>query len=229
MSVDDFLAGRQSGPPRRLGTRYEPGRFLPEAGNTVVCHLDRSDPVHGAVLAARAQMQALPGAERLLFTPVESLHMTLFEGVIETRRAADAWPEGLDRQMPVAEVTDILAARLARFVPPPAFAVRVVGLHPGGLALDGASQADRRVMLDWRDALTVPFGYRHKEHDSYRFHMTFAYPLDWLPDDHAALWSGAMDTILGELRSAAPEIPLQPPAFCTFGDMTRFDPRVVLG
>ena len=49
-----FSEGQNTAPPSRLGQRYAPDRFLPEAGNTVVCHLDTLDPAHTAVLAARA-------------------------------------------------------------------------------------------------------------------------------------------------------------------------------
>jgi hypothetical protein len=228
MSIEEFSDRRNAAPPSRLGQRYEPGRFLPEAGNTVVCPLGVTDPAHKAVLAARAQMQTLPGADRLLFTPEKSLHMTLFEGVIETRRTEDAWPSGLDREAPVDEVTEVLAKRLEGCEFPSAFRVKATGLRPVGLALEGATDADQKLMLEWREALTRPFGYRHRDHDSYRFHMTFAYPLAWLPDDLIPVWRNGLAVILNELQQAAPIIPLSPPAFCTFADMTDFPERLAL-
>ncbi|WP_298841688.1 DUF1868 domain-containing protein [uncultured Roseobacter sp.] len=216
-------------PPSRLGLRYNASGFLPEAGNTVVCHLDRSNPAHKAVLAARAAIQALPGAENLLFTHEDSLHMTIFEGVIETRRSPDAWPDGMDVMAPVEEISLKLKDRLTGFTPPPAFQVSLTALRPGGLNLDGATQADRKAMRAWRDALTGPFGFRHSNHDTYRFHMTFAYILDWLPDDLVPAWEEALQTIQDDLIRAAPVIPLVPPAFCSFADMNAFPEILVLG
>ncbi|WP_300032481.1 DUF1868 domain-containing protein [uncultured Roseobacter sp.] len=216
-------------PPRKLGQRYTVEKFLPEAGNTVVCHLDRSDPAHRAVLQARAAIRDLPGADHLLFTAEDSLHMTVFEGVIETGRKPDAWPAELDRAAPVDAVTEYLTARLADFAPPPPFQVSVTALRPGGLNLDGATAADRDTMRAWRDALTVPFGYRNTGHDSYSFHMTFAYIRDWLPDDLLPVWEKELQTIQDDLVRAAPVIPLRPPAFCSFADMNAFPELLVLG
>lgn len=223
-----YTKARNARPPARLGQRYSATEFLPEAGNTIVCHLDRTDPAHEAVLHARAQIMALRGAENFLFTPETSLHMTVFEGVIDTRRTPDAWPDGVDLAAPVNDVSDILAARLAAFDPPAPFKVRVTGLRPTGLVLSGATPRDDANMATWRNQLTAPFGYRHSTHDSYRFHMTFGYPVAWLDDDMLEPWTSKMQAILDDLIRAAPLIPLAPPAFCTFADMTHFERRVVL-
>lgn len=226
--IATFAAGQNAIPPARLGQRYSATAFLPEAGNTVVCHLDRAVPAHQAVLDARTRMQALPGAENFLYTPAKSLHMTVFEGVIETRRTADAWPAGMDRDAPVTEVTEALMTRFEPFSPPPAFSVRVKDVVPTGLMLTGATAEDDRILQDWRNALTEPFGYRHKDHDAYRFHMTFAYPTGWIPDDLVPVWTQELNTILEDLSQAAPVIPLRAPAFCQFADMEDFEELRVL-
>lgn len=226
--IDAFAETNNTSPPVRLGQRYSATEFLPEHGNTVVCHLDLDAPGHERVLAARARMQALPEASRFLFTPVESLHMTVFEGVIETRRTADAWPLEIDREAPVDEVTEWHLARLAGFEPPAPFQVRVAGVRPTGLVLTGATDADLARMRAWREALTGPFAYRHDNHDAYTFHMTFAYPAAWLPDAVLPEWEATYREILDDLQRL-PALPLRPPAFCRFADMTFFEELLVLG
>ena len=228
-SLVAHAASNNTAPPIRLGSRYDADGFLPECGNTIVRHLDLSAPAHAAVLRARARLMDLAGAECLLFTPKESLHMTVFEGVIETRRTDDAWPAGQDRAAEISDITAALKPRLAAFVPPASFDVSVVDIGVNGLVLDGVTEADRALMRMWRDALTVSFGYRHAAHDDYRFHMTFAYSLGWIDDAHLADWDRAFREILSDLRAAAPVIPLRPAAFCTFDDMERFEEIVVLG
>ncbi len=225
--VDAFAARGNARAPMRLGQRYDAERFLPDPGNTVVCHLDRDADGGRAVLAARAQMQALPGAERFLFTPEDSLHMTVFEGVLDNRRQVDAWPEWMDRRAPVERVTQELCKRLQGFEGPGAFNVRVAQVRPGGLVLEGATEDDEARMRDWREALAEAFGYRQRVHDAYGFHMTFAYPVAWLSDAEVAAWETGLARIAGALDGMI--LPLKRPAFCRFADMTWFEELVELG
>lgn len=226
--VQKVAKRNNAGPPTRLGQRFSRTSFLPEAGNTVICHLNTEHPNHHAILDARSKIQALPGAERFLFTPASSLHMTVFEGAIETRRAPDGWPPDISRQADISDVTAHLLDRLSGFAPPPAFSVSVAGVAPTGLMLKGATARDENIMRAWRDALTIPFGYRHETHDTYGFHMTFGYCVDWLSDDEVPLWDSALNAIHSDLVREAPVIPLRSPAFSKFADMTRFDELLVL-
>lgn len=229
MNLDEFAMQANGGPPERLGQRYDADRFLPDPGNTVVCHLDLSTAGGEAVLTARRRMMALPGAERLLFTPEDSLHMTVFEGVLDARRSVDAWPPFLDRMAQVDVVTEAMVARFEGFEGPGSFEVRVQAVRVGGLELCGATEADTAALLAWREALSGVFGYRQAAHDAYRHHMTFAYPLDWLPDALMPAWRDGFAEIEADLVVAAPLIPLHAAAFCRFSDMTRFEELVVLG
>lgn len=228
IEISRFLASNRTAPPPNLGQRYDTQKFLPEAGNTVVCPLDFDAPTHSAVVEARHRMLALPGADRFIYTPTSSLHMTVFEGVIETRRVPNTWPADFDLSASVESATDAILDRLATFSPPPGFSVRVSGVRPTGLILEGATDTDENNMRAWREALTGPFGYRHDAHDEYRFHMTFAYPVEWLPDSVRSRWESELASILAALTDAAPVIPLKPPAFCKFADMNRFDELLVL-
>ncbi len=228
MDLAQFFASRNDGLPRRFGQRYDAGGFLPEAGNTVVCHLNLEAPGHQAVLDARARIMALEGADRFLFTPVPSLHMTLFEGATETRRTPEAWPSYMALDAPIDLVTKHIDARLQGFPVPGSFAVSPIGLGPGGVMLAGATAQDQAQLRVWRESLTVPFGYRHAAHDAYRFHMTFGYPLDWIPDVLLPMWQAETAAILTDLIAAAPTFALCPPAYCRFADMTRFDKIRVL-
>ncbi|MEX0284367.1 MAG: DUF1868 domain-containing protein [Paracoccaceae bacterium] len=221
--LESYLSAHNAQRPKRLGQRYDTARFLPEAGNTVVCHLDTSRPDHLAVLDARDRIMALEGAERFLFTPAQSLHMTVFEGAIETRRRADAWPADQAADAPIDQVTDDLLRRMRGVPGPGPFRMQVAGLSPGGLALEPVAEADGGVLRTWRDDLTGPFGYRHADHDAYRFHMTFSYPVDWLPDALVPVWTAGLRQILDDLAATMPVLPLSKPAYCRFADMTWFE------
>lgn len=211
-------------PPRHLGTRYDrSGTFLGEPGNTVVCHLVEGSETQRALVDAQARFRAMADADSLAFTPVESYHMTLFQGIIEGRRSAPYWPAEVAGDTSIAAMTALYLKRLELFVPRTGFAVEVTAVVPTGLIVEGATAADRHAMADWRNGLAEVFGYRHPDHDSYQFHITMAYMIDWLDDAALPGWLAMLEEALSDIRRRAPIIELRAPAFCSFEDMNWFE------
>ncbi|ASS55193.1 DUF1868 domain-containing protein [Rhizobium leguminosarum] len=210
-------------PPVHLGSRYRKvGGFLPEAGNTIVCHLEKGSQTQTALIEAREKYLAMPEAPQFLFTPISSIHMTLFEGVIETRRRQDSWPGDLPLDTPIEDMTALMAARLEGFSMFDPFKVAIVDARPSGLLVDGATENDRRVMRAWRNALADLLGYRQPSHEEYKFHMTFAYAIERLEDEALPRWQAMLDEVADDIRRKAPVLELTPPAFCVFEDMNHF-------
>ena len=228
-SLEKFMASRNPGPPPRLGIRYDAsGRFLPEPGNTVVCHLVNGSPSESAILAVRERMMALPGADGLAFTPASSLHMTLFQGIIDSRRQYPYWPVGVPLDTNIDAMTRRFLSRLDGFDGNGPFSVKVTEVLPTGLTIEGVGEADRLTMQAWRDALARALGYRHPDHDSYRFHITFAYVIRGLANEVAGVWQDFLDESLAFLQREAPVLALRNPAFCRFRDMERFEEVLIL-
>jgi hypothetical protein len=225
-----YAASRNTVPPKSLGSRYDAtGRFLPEPGNTIVCHLvDGSASAH-AVLGFRNRAAAQPFARHLAFTAPTSLHMTLFQGIIETRRAEGYWLPGVPLDTPIEAMTAMMLERLGDQPPLPPFRIKATDAVPTGLTVAGVGPEDVAALAAGRDRLADVFGYRHPDHDTYEFHITFAYLIRWLPDEELAGITAFFDEGLAELQAAAPEIALRPPAFCRFEDMHRFEELRVLG
>ncbi|CAN7622875.1 DUF1868 domain-containing protein [Mesorhizobium sp. LjNodule214] len=229
-SLAGFFEGTNPTPPVHLGTRYDrSGNFLFEPGNTIVSHLVSGSPSEAVVIEVRERMRAMPDADRLAFTPISSLHMTLFQGIIEYRRRLPYWPEDVPLDTSIDDTTRLYQERLQGFEGQGAFKVKVVEVVPTGLTVAGASEDDRRIMQAWRDALSVPFGYRHPDHDTYVFHITFAYQVRRLADERASAWQDLFDDCLSLFEREAPVIELKPPAFCAFRDMKHFEELLVLG
>ncbi|TGU97067.1 DUF1868 domain-containing protein [Mesorhizobium sp. M00.F.Ca.ET.151.01.1.1] len=229
-SLAGFFAGSNPMPPTHLGTRYDTsGNFLIEPGNTVVSHLVSGSPSEAVVLAVRDRMMAMPDADRLAFTPVSSLHMTLFQGIIEYRRRLPFWPRDVPLDTGIDAMTRLYLERLRGFQGAGPFNIKVVEIVPTGLTVAGATDEDVRIMRAWRDALAVPFGYRHPDHEAYVFHVTFAYQIQRLADDRAAAWQALFDESLALFGREASVIEIKPPAFCAFRDMKHFEELQVLG
>ncbi|MBB3411752.1 hypothetical protein FHT87_005715 [Rhizobium sp. BK316] len=153
-------------PPVHLGTRYHKvGGFLPEQGNTIVCHPAKGSETQQALIQAREKYLAMPEAPQFLFTPITSLHMTLFDGVIETERKQDRWPDDIPLDTPIDDMSELLAARLEGFSMFDPFNVAIIEARPSGLLLEGATEGDRKVMRAWRDAFADLLGYRQPNHE----------------------------------------------------------------
>ncbi|MBX5013153.1 DUF1868 domain-containing protein [Rhizobium lentis] len=210
-------------PPTHLGSRYrKAGGFLPEAGNTVVCHIEKGSRTQTVLIEAREKYLVVPEAQQFLFTPISSLHMTLFEGIIETRRRPEYWPNDLPLETPVDDMTELMAARLEGFSMTDPFNVAIVEARPSGLLVDGATEKDRKIMRAWRDAFADLLGYRQPNHEDYKFHITFAYAIERLEDEALPRWQAMLDDVAEDIRRKAPVFELTPPAFCVFEDMNHF-------
>ncbi|MCZ7462482.1 MULTISPECIES: DUF1868 domain-containing protein [Rhizobium/Agrobacterium group] len=226
--LEYFSANSHDMPPRHLGSRYNlDGEFLPEPGNTVVCHLVEGSQGESAIIRTRQRFLDMPEASQLAFTPVSSLHMTVFQGIIEFRRALPYWPENMPLDTPIDTMTDYYRDRLSAFPTLPVFRMQVTGLKPTGLVMQGVTAQDDRIVALWRDAFAEAFGYRHPNHESYEFHITLSYITRWFDPECLSRWQVMLDEELEELRAAAPVIEMRPPAFCEFKDMNHFKELVV--
>lgn len=224
-----FSAAHGAGPSRHIGTRFDDkGNFLPEPGNTVICHLSENSDSRSAIVGMQERYRQMPEADHLAITPASSLHMTLFQGIIEYRRSAPFWPHDLPLDTPIDDMTEILAQRLAHFHAGPDFKVTISRMLPTGLRLVPVSEMDRRAMTEWRDRLAALFGYRHPDHDTYEFHVTFAYVVRPFSLDALLTWQSMLADAREEFFARFDDIALNSPAFCAFEDMKHFEERVIL-
>ena len=216
-------------PNPRLGVRYDrSGRFLPEAGNTVVAQVVPGSATEAALIDLRRALKSLPHADHFAFTPIASYHMTVFEGVIETRRVPGHWPASVPLDASIDTATAAMTAMLRDLPPLPPFAVRPVAVTPFGVTLTGASDADTATLRLWRDRLSDALGYRTPQHDSYAFHTTLAYCHSWLPVEAVPVYESALAELTEQLQARLPALHLARPNFCRFADMTAFPPVLAL-
>ncbi|MDQ0454548.1 DUF1868 domain-containing protein [Rhizobium paknamense] len=224
-----FSASCNPEPLAHMGIRFDAqGRFLKEPGNSVVCHLTEGSASQGAIIALRALYQELPEADKLAFTPVSSLHMTLFQGVIDTRRALPYWPQDLPLDTPIEDVTEIFCQRLKHFRAGPGFRLGLTALTPTAMILEPVDEEDKAALADWRDRLARLFGYRHPDHETYEFHVGFAYVLSRFSDTALCHWEEVLQRETRHFQAKFACLELDPPAFSTFEDMTRFEEVVIL-
>lgn len=224
--VEVFTEIGKSEPPHHLNRRFDAqGTFLQQPGNTVVSHVADGSATQQALVRVREALKALPYGDHFAYTPVSSLHMTVFQGTIEGRRKSAYWPQELASEAPIDETTTFFLDRLKAFPKASEFRMRPVEVTPLGVVVTGATLADERSIRALRDQLTVPFGYSHPDHDSYTFHVTLAYLKAWLPADAEAIYLPALAELTRSFVADVEVLELDLPAFCTFNDMTEFKPQ----
>lgn len=223
-----FAQSRHADAPQHLGTRYDTaGVFLPEPGNTIVCNVQPGTETQAVLFEIRDRFRDRPDAHKLAFTAPESLHMTLLDGVIMSRRLPAHWPAGVSVDTSLDDMDALFLERLRAFTPGPRFNVEAVEVRPTGLGVDGVTAEDRRIMRDWRNRLSDLMGFRHPNHDSYAFHLTMAYPIAWFDDADLPAWQDLFDQALVDIRRRAPVLELRAPAFCRYDDMNWFEELLV--
>lgn len=226
----DHLTGRGAdGPaPGAVGLKFAAdGAALRCPGNTFICPIPAGTPTHDALVRAQDRLRTGPQAGAFRFLPPASFHMTVFEGVIDYRREGHAWPEGIDRAMPVDAVTALFSDRLAGadLSGTAGLSVRPTAIFGGfSVRLSGAGEADEAALRALRARLRDLTGIRRDDFASYGFHITLAYPLRWLSGAEAAAVVALSAAAFDDLHRAAPSFVLPAPQFCRFDDMLAFPP-----
>ncbi|ACA15072.1 conserved hypothetical protein [Methylobacterium sp. 4-46] len=212
------------------------GKLLPCPGNTIVCPIDIDGPA-AALMAYRATIAAEPYADKFVFTPPSSYHMTVFEGVVDLVRKPGFWPADLPLDAPLGQCDRVFLEKLETFDLgcAPRFRMKVAegasnrDVRPGEairlIPVDAAEEAKLRGL---RDRLSDLLKLRQPGHDTYRFHTTQTYAIAPLTEAEAARYRVVRREAIAALAAALPVLELGPPAFCFFDDMFQFRPRLRL-
>ncbi|MEO1308587.1 MAG: DUF1868 domain-containing protein, partial [Pseudomonadota bacterium] len=216
--------------PAAVGQKFTPeGAPISCPGSTTLCHIDRASPAHASLVRAQQTLRDGPHAGAFTFLPPASFHMTVFDGVISTHRAAPAWPAHLATDLPMDSVTDDLLPRVQALALPQQFAIRPVQLFAGfSLQVAGNGREDEDALRDARDSLSDAMAFRRPDHDAYTFHITFGYLLRWLTPDEANAVIALSDAVFATLTAEVKDLTIGPIEFCAFETMHHFEPLAVL-
>lgn len=224
----DYLTGSVTGGahPAAVGLKFtEGGAPLACPGYTTICHVNPRSDAFRALVAAQNALKTGPMASAFTFMPADSLHMTIFEGVIDYSRTADRWPAHLSFDATIAEATEDAATRLQYHPYKQKFQVRPVEVFGGfTVGMVGATEQDENSLRLTRNALRDALNLHRPDHDAYQFHITLAYLLRWLSPDEAQEVIAVSQAATKALLNQMPELSLGPVELCTFETMHQFTP-----
>ena len=223
--------------PPSVGRKFNAdGSPFPFAGNTIVSHIPLGTALSDALTSVRDTLAAGSFAPCMALLPPSSYHMTVFEGVTESSRRAGIWPADLARDAPLAASHRHLERKLDGFALEAVLPLRMrldefsVRRDPGAtLRLLPADEAENRKLRRLRDRLAERLQLRAPGHDSYGFHISLAYLIDWMTPQQVSDYIAVQSACFSMLQKRMPVIEIGAPAFCVFYDMFAFDTQFQVG
>ncbi|ULR31614.1 DUF1868 domain-containing protein [Dickeya fangzhongdai] len=238
---DTFSTMRPSGSlvptPRDIGGKFNPdGSVRRFPGNTIISHIPLGSSASDAFTAVRDTLRQQDFSHCLTFTPPSSYHMTVFEGVTESKRRLPFWPADLPTDAPLQACTSHLVRKLAGFdlQATPPFKLRITDFNArqdsgATLRLTPLDDNEERKLRTLRDRLSERLAIRAPDHDSYGFHVTLAYLVRWMTEEESQAYLQAQQACLRYLQQQVPVLELSVPEFCVFNDMFAFDTQLKVG
>lgn len=230
-------AGAVPRKPPAVGRKFNAdGSPFPFPGNTIISHIPMATPLSDALTSVRDTLAAGGYAPCLALLPPSSYHMTVFEGVTESSRRNGIWPAGLPIDAPLSASHSYLERRLEGFEPDCPLPLRMrldefsLRRDPGAtIRLLPLDERENRKLRRLRDRLSAQLQLRAPDHDTYGFHISLAYLVDWMTPEQQREYMAVQSDCFNMLRKRLPVIELGAPEFCVFYDMFAFDTRFRVG
>jgi hypothetical protein len=213
---------------KHVGEKFDQdgnARLFP--GNTVLCHVTPKSETMKLLLRFHSAILQQDWHKNYAMLPPSSFHMTVFDLVCDQVRKPEAWTSRLALDAPFTAVDAMTLENWQSAPAPPTIHVQLDYLDIGDyitLRLKPKDVHSNNLLREYRNSLSELFGIRHSNHESYFFHLTYAYGIKSLDE----VEKEAIQVFVGEwmpvLQKGLSSIELEPPALCFFADMTHFAP-----
>ena len=152
---------------KNIGTKFNAdGTVRRFPGNTIISMVNHGKDIFAHFLHIRALLEASRAAACVTLLPLDSIHMTVIEGVCDQVRREGYWTSLLPLDCPLSATDALFEARFAELAP-----LGPVTLRMSHVVCTGAILLRMEPVTPEDAAL----GLRFPNHDSYRFHITLGY------------------------------------------------------
>lgn len=216
--------------PGGNGKFFSDGSVQRWPGNTFICHIDPASAAFSAIRRIQEEIKMSRYARFFTFLPPSSFHMTVFQGMSPITKPGKGWPDDLAADVTLDEAAKEVATRTRAAQVAAAHRVRVTDLFAGhSLTVTGATFEDEASLRAARKSLQEVTRMQQDGFETYVFHISLAYLIDWLSEPVAQDIAAFSDDLTARLCSGIGSIALGPIEFCTFNDMHHFEPMAFLG
>ena len=164
---------------KNIGTKFNAdGTVRRFPGNTIISMVNHGKDIFAHFLHIRALLEASRAAACVTLLPLDSIHMTVIEGVCDQVRREGYWTSLLPLDCPLSATDALFEARFAELAPLGPVALRMSHVVCTGailLRMEPVTPEDAARLSAYRGAASAALGLRFPNHDSYRFHITLGY------------------------------------------------------
>lgn len=230
-------SGLEANPTLDASLKFNPdGTVKPFAGNTVICHVPQQCRFRDGAVGLHDALVQSSFAHKLGILPPESYHMTVYSGANDQNRVHSSWPGGVPLDASIEECSRVMKERMKEVrltcQLPLRIRINTAGtMHYGRastLRMEGADAASEHVLRSVRDQLADVYKFRAPDHDTYVFHITIAYTMADMSAAEMSAYRLILQKAVDQMTASTPVLELGMPEYCTFRDMYRFDPEVML-
>ncbi len=224
-------------PNRDTQLKFTPeGTPRPFAGNTVICHLPVQCAMRDAMAEFHYALAKSPFRHKLGLTSIDSYHMTIFPGANDQDRMATGWPSYVPADASIEVCNRMVGERMAKAHLACELPLRVRINQTSTLSYSTActlrmmpaDDSENTKLRALRDTLAELYGFKLKDHDAYVFHITMSYQIAPFTDQEQSAYREMLKTHVQHIIDAQPVLESGNPEYCTFPDMFRFDPQLLL-
>ena len=217
---------------KAVGYKFDSdGSAIEFAGATIISFLAETHPVFGEVEQIAEEARRASYAHKFKFLPSSSYHMTnkVLYNDHKNNREGPAWSSKYPRDIRRDELDASLAKDLLRIVQrgewPRSFCMRPWYVGDSSIKLQPATTKCAHDLCRFRNAIAQETGIRWPDHESYVFHISYAYRLVELSEAEATECVEFGREQGRRFRERYPEFDLPAGVFCTFRNMEHFSPR----
>lgn len=195
-------------------------RYFP--GATIISHLEESNPMHMLMSEIRRRAEESNFADYLGFLPPSSFHMTVFELYCDFNRYSEKWSSRIDCLLPSSEVNRILFECVNSVTPPEQITMAIDYVDINSIRLLPADNEAVNVLRAYRNALSDATGICFPNHESYQYHMTYAYILRTLDSQAYNLCKRFIANETAEIKKKISTFTIGKPEMCLYSTMESF-------
>lgn len=202
------------------------GSFLEFLGATIVSPITPEEPIFKEIETFSKEAQNTPYKHKFSFLPTLSYHMTNFVlyNDHEYDRKGEGWSTKFPRDTPFEEMNKKIYLAIKDIEFPEKYRMRLIRIDNNSLKIEPADNATAIKLKVFRDQVSEATGIRFADHETYVFHISYAYNLIILTAQEKKENKALLMKQTKIFQEKFPEFDIHQGEYCTFRDMSHFEP-----